>query len=368
MGHKANKSFFDRKQPWSKRKDLILAYYLEPYLAKVRRLGRPVLLVDGFAGPGKFGDGEDGSPLIMCAKVQAERLRPGPDVRMWCIEPEPDLFGRLQRNLTGFSFAIAKQKTFLDVVDEVGEAARTHTVFLYLDPYKPADLEYEALDRVAQQIRSADASVELLMNFNTPIFARWGRAALARDVPAPDPDNEDIEEFDVPTTGIPGADRLTRVVGGMWWRDILDSEQPFWKMVDTIAARVGENLRLRFTEVCWVGIRARREHSIPKYHMLFGSRHPDALELMNDAMVKARGYSDFQVDLFADEQADRFILESASEWTPRGELILQTIRRAFCRYYRKDIRGRIEELLKSGTLESETGKLRINDTTRVRKK
>jgi len=368
VGHKANKSFFDRKRPWSKRKDLILAYYLEPYLAKVRRLGRPVLLVDCFAGPGKFGDGEPGSPLIMCAKVQAAMGRPGPEVRIWCVEPDPDLFGRLQENLTGFPFAIAKQKSFLDVIDEVGEAARTHTVFLYLDPYTPADIDYEAIDRVAQQIQSAGASVELLMNFNTPSFTRWGMAALVREVPAPDPENEDTEEFDVPTTEPPGADRLTRVVGGMWWRDILDSEQPFWKKVNSIADGVERSLRPRFNEVCWVGIRARREHPIPKYHMFFGSRHPDALELMNDAMVKARGYSDFQVDLFADEPADRCILESASDWIPRGELIRQTIRRAFCRYYRKDIRGCVERLLKSGTLESETGKLRINDGTLVRQK
>lgn len=368
MGHKANKSFFDQKRPWSKRKDQILAYYLEPYLAKVRRLGRPVLLVDGFAGPGKFGDGEPGSPLIMCDRVQAASESPGPDVRIWCIEPEPDLFGRLQKNLKGLPFAIAKRKSFLDAIDEVGKAARTHTVFLYLDPYTAADIDYEAIDRVAQQIQSADASVELLMNFNTPSFVRWGRAALACDVSAPDPDNEDIEEFDVPTTEVPGADRLTRVVGGTWWRDILDSEQPFCKMVDSIADRVGENLRRRFGEACWVGIRVRREHAVPKYHMFFGSRHPDALELMNDAMVKARGYSDFQVDLFAYEPADRFILESASDWIMRGELILQTIRLAFCKYYRKDIRGCVERLLKSGTLESETGKCRINDTTRVRKK
>ncbi len=367
MGHKADKSFFDRKRPWSKRKDRILEYYLEPYLAKVRCLGRPVLLVDSFAGPGEFGDGEPGSPLIMCAKVQAAIEQPGPEVRIWCVEPQPDLFDRLQRNLTGFPFAVAKQRSFLDVVDEVGEATRTHTVFLYLDPFTPADIDYEAIERVAQQIQSAGASVELLMNFNTPIFARWGRAALARQVPEPDPDNEDIEECDVPPTEIPGADRLTRIVGGMWWRDILDSEQPFWKMVDTIADRVGEKLRLRFGEACWVGIRARRKHSIPRYHMLFGSRHPDALELMNDAMVKARG-SDFAWDMFAHEPADRFILESVSDWIPRGKLILQTIRRAFCRYYRKEIRGRIEELLKSEVLESETGKSRINDRTRVRKK
>ena len=61
MGHKADKSFFDEKRHWSKRKDKILECYLTPYLSKIATQGHPVLIVDAFAGPGKFGDGEPGS-------------------------------------------------------------------------------------------------------------------------------------------------------------------------------------------------------------------------------------------------------------------------------------------------------------------
>ena len=58
-------------------------------------------------------------------------------------------------------------------------------------------------------------------------------------------------------------------------------------------------LRRRFTEVGHLAIKAKPTHRVPKYYLLFASRHPDGLKLMNDAMVKSRGTSMFYLDLFA---------------------------------------------------------------------
>jgi three-Cys-motif partner protein len=365
MGHKADRSFFEHKRPWSKRKDVILEYYLEAYVPKVRKLRRPVLLVDGFAGPGRFDDGEPGSPVIICSKAQAANETPGPPVRVWCIEPEPELFSKLQENVA-FPFAVSKKGEFLDYVDEIRQFAQTGTVFLYVDPYAAADVDWAALDGISEQIRRSDASVELLMNFNTPNFVRWGLAALEREVPRVDETAEDPDEADAPTEP-PGHERLNAVVGGSWWRDVLGANQPFEQLVEGLATHIGAALRERYEHVCWLPIKRRQEHRVPKYHMFFGSRHPDALELMNDAMVKARGTSDFEIDLFAEQALDGLILKQAPDWVPRGDLILDIIRNAFCRFYRKDIRGRIECLLKAGRLVSETGKWRINNTVAVKR-
>lgn len=62
----ADEDFFEGKRPWSIIKDQVLESYMSPYIAKVNRLGSPILLIDGYAGPGVFGDGKPGSPLIMC--------------------------------------------------------------------------------------------------------------------------------------------------------------------------------------------------------------------------------------------------------------------------------------------------------------
>ena len=66
--------FFEGKRPWSKIKDEVLEKYMTPYLAKVNTRGQPILLIDGYAGPGVFEDDTLGSPLIMCEKAE-ERAR-----------------------------------------------------------------------------------------------------------------------------------------------------------------------------------------------------------------------------------------------------------------------------------------------------
>ena len=220
MGHRADRSFFEKKRTWSRRKDTILGYYLEAYLPKVRTLRRPVLLVDGFAGPGKFDDGEPGSPIIICSKaLAANNKKPEPPVRVWCIEPEPELFERLRRNVD-FAFAQAKLGAFTDYVDEIRSLAQTHTVFLYVDPYTAGDIDWAALDRISEQIQRAGTSVELLMNFNTPSFVRWGLSALQQHVPVVNGDAEDPEETDAAIEP-PDHERLNHVVGGDWWRGVI---------------------------------------------------------------------------------------------------------------------------------------------------
>jgi len=61
--------FFRTKRSWSKVKDKIVSDYVDCYLKTVHNLQRPILIVDGFAGPGRFGDDTDSSPLIICNAI-----------------------------------------------------------------------------------------------------------------------------------------------------------------------------------------------------------------------------------------------------------------------------------------------------------
>src|SRR5260370_18327214 len=69
MGESSD-DFFEGKRLWSKIKDEILEKYIAPYLAKVNTRGQPILLIDGYAGPGIFEDGSRGSPIILCEKAE----------------------------------------------------------------------------------------------------------------------------------------------------------------------------------------------------------------------------------------------------------------------------------------------------------
>lgn len=100
---------------------------------------------------------------------------------------------------------------------------------------------------------------------------------------------------------------------------------------------------------------------------------------MNDQMVKSRKtlaelakpkdptlFEMRPTDLVPDiETLPEVILKYASQPTERGIVILNVIRECFCQFAHKEIRGRIEQMLKGDKLQSETGKVRINDNVKI---
>ncbi|MHC4556400.1 MAG: three-Cys-motif partner protein TcmP [Planctomycetota bacterium] len=380
MGHKADKSFFDEKRHWSKRKDKILECYLPPYLSKIATQGHPVLIVDAFAGPGKFGDGEPGSPLIICQNVKKALSRGlSVPVSALCIEDDRELFSLLSRLIGKFPFAEARHGKFGDYIQQIQEKAKDHSVFLYVDPFTVEGLDWARMDCVYQHLSISHMSIEILMNFNARSFVRRGLAALKLAIPESNPEIEDTEEIDAPLVTPPSIERLNRVAGGDWWQNILDSSSSFPEKVQNMTNGVCERLRERFREVCQHAVEALPHHGVPKYYLIFGSRHPDALKLMNDEMVKSlRTLADLakpkdptlfemrSTELVPDiEKLPLIILRHASQPTQRGLVILAVIREYFCQFSVKQIRGCIERMLKEGKLKSETGKIRINDKVKI---
>ena len=82
-------------------------------------------------------------------------------------------------------------------------------------------------------------------------------------------------------------------------------------------------------------------------------------------MAKSYGVSAFFRDIFSQLALERMLCELASEPIKRGDLILSVIRKVFCMFQDKVIRGRIESMLKDGRLKSATGKTRINKDVKV---
>jgi len=380
MGHKANKSFFNEKRHWSKRKDKILECYLPPYLPKIATQEHPILIVDAFAGPGKFGDGESGSPLIICRSIQ-EALSRGLSIPAYalCIEDNRELYSELKETIAQFPFAKANFGKFGDYISEIREKAKDHSVFLYIDPFTVEGLDWTRMDCIFQHLSISRMSIEVLLNFNAQSFVRRGLAGLKLVIPEVNPEIEDMEEIDVPLETSPSIEVLNSVVGGDWWQNILVSSSSFPEKVQSVTDGVCERLSRRFKEVCQHPIKALPHHTVPKYYLIFGSRHPDALILMNEEMVKSlRTLADlakpkdptlFEMrpdELVPDiEKLPPIILKHASQPAKRGTVILNVIRECFGRFSRKEIRGCIEQLLKDDKIHSETGKTRINDEVKI---
>src|SRR6187551_3735911 len=116
--------FFRAKRPWSRYKDSILNHYLDPYIPKVATLRKPILIVDCFAGCGRFGDGEPGSPLIIAPLIKKWRDNKGIQITGEFIEAVPSNFERLRNYLEPHSaFTTARPGTFDEHLPELAARA-----------------------------------------------------------------------------------------------------------------------------------------------------------------------------------------------------------------------------------------------------
>jgi len=269
--------FFKSKRAWSKYKDLILSYYLEPYMQKVATLGSPILIVDCFAGRGKFTDGEDGSPLIIGKAIRRVQSS-GKVARAIFIESDSNNYRHLEQNLAEIDMSSnARCGDFRSHIEEISEAAKTHSVFLYVDPIRPGDLNFTDLAVVYEQLRSG-RSVETLINFLSTGFVRRAQGLRTRAW--------DGEHFAGNNSEVKACDAIA---GGQYWQQIVfdDSLQQRQK-IDAVADGYGNALHKWFQWVLSYPVRENYQDKQPKYHLIFGSRHTDAVDIMNRAMVKAR--------------------------------------------------------------------------------
>lgn len=376
MPHRADERFFESKREWSRRKDQILAYYLKPYIPKVARLGRPLLLVDGFAGPGKFRDGSAGSPLIMRKIIEGARAsNPSLDCKLLLIESDDSLATALNQLFQDVDYATIRSGKFIDQVDFIESIAETSTVFLYLDPFTVDGLEWESLERIFRLLKSG-SSIEVLMNLNVDSFGRRARALLRdSDLAASSFVAADDAVLPTPTS----AAKLTRVVGGDWWQGIFRSDADYSEQVSELTERFCSQMRSHFAEVCTYEVRERSSNQVPKYVLVFGSRHGDALMIMNDAMVSGRkSQADWEAPLHPVlfelrsellvpdlKLLPKHVLSTCEQPMSRKELASRVVRLHFGKYSTGEISSAVKQLVAIGLMGFRSATKRLNDAAIV---
>ena len=356
--------FFQSKKPWSPYKDIILAYYLTPYLSKVCSLGKPVVVVDCFAGPGRFEDGADGSPLII-AKAVRKVAEKGKAVSAVFIEEKRKYFQQLKESVKDYQDVCRTvHGSFEDSAKEIADMGRNTTVFVYIDPYGIKSLRFDTLAGIYANIAKG-SSVEVLLNFNASSLIRNGLAALKYS-------QQDDNEEDLDRTMTP-AD-IDTIAGGDYWRGIVTSDISFSDKENQCVSEYMRLMKRYFDEVCSYGIKEKYEHTIPKYRLIFGSRHEDAFILMNDAICNARDkflgkqrVDGYLFDMRADDEIHdparlrQAIMKSLSTSMTRKKLMGNAMRRLFAEYKESEYKRMIGILLKEGNLLANSGKTRIND-------
>lgn len=357
--------FFEGKRPWSVIKDQVLNSYMSPYLAKVKGLKKPILLIDGFAGPGVFEDGSEGSPVVMCRA--GEQFAKG-NYRAFFFNKKPQFHEKLTNILEKQGWLSTATPLLGDttkMLPLIPSILGDQTVFLYLDPFGPTGCPFNLLEPFLT--RNKGYSTEIVIMMHMPIAHRLA----ARKVVAAGGENEPLIQKYHQT--------MTDTFGGDYWKRImflpsLTTEERDFQLIEAYRNKLAGYLP--YTGFCPVreGVGDR-----VKYFIVFASRHPDAMLLMHDAMIKAyfkRMHEDaylgtlFESTNWSDMLSKKGLQEAIIAGVQRNpgmkreELWLEVVRGYFMRYQRSDFLEIVQQLVDSKMLHCPTPRKtkRLNDT------
>ncbi len=355
--------FFKAKKPWSKVKDKIVGDYIRCYLKTVQYLERPILIVDGFSGPGRFGDDTLGSPLIICDAISATDKG---KVGIGCLFADTHAGHRaaLENALSDYIKRGITKKPYDDCAEALTRALELGTkatLFFYLDPYGIKDLEFEMVKQIYE--RDPRRSTEVLINFNFRTFMRmsgnWGYG-----------DSADEISRKVKTAKV---DTVNRVMDGDYWQGIVtDPSLDKIAREDAVLNAYMNRVRRFFPFVNAIPVceRNENEYAVPadelaRYHLIFGTRSRRAVVYMNDVALNALApyLNQFKDGLLFDmtperrqptpkEQVKQEIVQAASgKPLLRPDIYETVIPKFFMQYSVKDYRKMIDELtFKEGRL------------------
>jgi len=358
-------SFFAGKRPWSRIKDRVLGSYLPPYLRKTQRLQRPIVVVDCFAGRGKFSDGTPGSPLIICQQI---RQHAPERATAYFVNKRAEHHEALIRTLGGFIETgiahpiLGQGETFLS---ELTARLQDQTLLVYLDPFGIKGCSFTATKGLFQ--RNPSTSTEMLMTLSAPILHRLAAKNSAHGI-----------------TALFHA-VLDAVLGEVAWRDIMyDPTLSAAHKEERVIAAYCNQLRKYTNHACACPVRDGDDSRV-KYYIVFASRHVHALLLMNDIMLNA-----YQEHTFAKERERLPLFENVLEdWRAirrteqeqlvsivtttvrqsgpinRATLWQQIVVQHFMQYREAEFRETVQTLVKAGTiLPDQAG--RLNDASVLR--
>lgn len=249
-------------KPHTKAKHFLLQRYLSAWFPILGSGHKRIVYIDGFAGPGRYAQGEEGSPLIAIRAALSHQLRLNNiDVVFVFIEGDPQRAEELRdRQLP----SITVPKNFRTVVicghfedtlqalqDELdAKQAVMAPTFAFIDPFGIKGAPFHLIERLIRRPRC-----EAFINFNTEGVQRWVQEVPAR-----------VDEL----VGMRGAaDRIGAA------RDRVAEARRLYS----------ESLKRVATYAPFFQIRSDR--GLPIYDLFFATKHPLGFEKMKEAMWAA---------------------------------------------------------------------------------
>lgn len=254
--------------PHTKAKHEILENYLKAWFPILATTSGRIIYLDGFAGPGIYEGGEEGSPLIALRTAidHIHQPRFKAEIRFVFIERDPERVSRLRTVLnerfrelhSNISYKILDREfaptlsSVLDNLENIG--AKLAPTFAFLDPFGFSGLPLDIIGRMLNYDRC-----EVLITFMSGFVNRF---------------TDELRE--------PALDELFATTEWREIREVEDSEARRRFLIDLYKRQlrnVGGATYVRNFEM--IG-----KHNQPIYHLVYGTKHWKGLKAMKEAMWK----------------------------------------------------------------------------------
>jgi three-Cys-motif partner protein len=258
----------------------ILRQYMPPLVAMLGKYsdGRRVVVLDGFAGRGRYLNGKPASAELILQAM--EGLRQSRQVSAFFVEKSAKDYRELAAVVDEYVSRGLLAQALAGAVDTHLDAVVTAAIgvplFLFLDPCG-ANLPFTRLAAILTGPRpQVRPQTELLLNFSADLSRRAAGVLKAGQV------------------AHPIIALMDETCGGAWWRDtaLAALSRPTTRNFEPVAAAVAEEYAQRLAGAgamhqVTVPVR-RRMHHQPIYHLVFLTRSTYGLWVFADALGKAR--------------------------------------------------------------------------------
>jgi three-Cys-motif partner protein len=266
-------------EPHTAKKHEILRRYFDAWLPIMSKWNGRVVYIDGFAGPGSYSNGEDGSPVIVLKAARDHSYRITAELMCIFVEAKKARFDHLEAVLSELSPTLPANIKFVTVhgafdehltkILQLLEAQKKHLApsLVFIDPFGFSNTPFETVKSILQNDRC-----EVLITFMYEEVNRF----LSVDSHAADYD---------------------RLFGTTKWRDVPSMAVPSQRkraIHDIYLTQLKSVARyVRSFEMLNVG-------NSTDYFLFFATNGLKGLEKMKEAMWKADAAGSFQFSDYTD--------------------------------------------------------------------
>ncbi|MER6198086.1 three-Cys-motif partner protein TcmP [Streptomyces sp. NPDC001586] len=262
----------------------LLKRYLPQFGAMTgsRTHDKRVVYLDGYAGEGRYENGEPASAELALRIAADLQSRAGLTLECFFSESQPRSFDLLQEVVQQYRasdvLAHAHRGEVDGVLDQVVERAEQEPLFLFLDPcglLLPQDRLVDVLAH--KRPHKKWPPTELLMNFS--MMAVW---RLGGHVRSPQGNEKSLQRFD-------------DVCGGTWWREYFadavascEKEEAAQDAIEAVAAEYRHRLARRTDMLVQAVPVSHSPRKRAVYQLVFATRSPYGLWVFGDTVARAR--------------------------------------------------------------------------------